>query len=278
MSYIYDIGLFDTISHNGFDYKLPIDVIHCLTSLHARCSHSSTPYKQVTFKKIVFTSTKPGIVREDSGIPDQSPSIEMRLALNKITNKTYLTNIDNIVNIFNNTLESDIPSLEHTMMETFTNNRFYAKLYADIFSICLQSRPNFMNCFKTQYNIFIESFNHIVYVDPNIDYDLFCKNNLIQEKQKTFTCFMLHLTLNAVITKVYINNMISILSTYINNNMNSSDNIYTIDEMVENIVLCYTTTVFDEHNIKFVEKLSSYRPKQFPGLSSKTIFKLMDIV
>jgi hypothetical protein len=275
MNAIYDINTFETILQTGFEYKLPSEVITCLTSLHTKCSYTLSPYKQISFKKILFNTLKPiGIDNPDI----ISASTEMRLALNKITYKSYLTNIDQIVNIFVSVSETERSELENTMMEIFTSNRFYAKLYADIFATCWNTRPSFMNCFKSHYESFISSFNTIVYVNPDTDYDLFCKNNLIQEKQKTFSCFMLNLTLNEVVSKEYINNMVYILAVYIDRHMNSSEYVYIIDEMIENIVLCYNTKLFVESNIKFVAKISTYKPKQFAGISSKTIFKLMDII
>ena len=275
MTNIYDITTFETILHQGFEYKLPIEVIQCLTTLHNKCSYTPSPYKQVSFKQIVFNTPKPIGIYTNETI---SSSTEMRLALNKITYKSYLTNIDLIINIFISVSETERIELETTMMEIFTSNRFYAKLYADIFSTCWKTQPSFINCFNSHYEVFISSFNTIVYVSPDIDYDLFCKNNIIQEKQKTFSCFMLNLTLNEVISKEYVNNMVTILSKYIDQHMNSSEYIYIIDEMIENIVLCYNTKIFIESNIKFVSKISTYKPKQFEGISSKTIFKLMDLV
>jgi hypothetical protein len=128
MNTIYDINTFETILQTGFEYKLPIDVIQCLTTLHNKCSYTQSPYKQVSFKKILFNTPKPiGIYNNDT----ISSSTEMRLALNKITYKTYLTNIDLIINIFVSVSETERVELENTMMEIFTSNQKWNRRFKE---------------------------------------------------------------------------------------------------------------------------------------------------
>jgi hypothetical protein len=273
MTAIYGIDIFDAILERGFDYKLPIIVIDTLTKLHCKSSNTKSPYKQLTFKKIIFSTHMPA-----SNKSTMDPYTEMRLLLNKISNKTYLVNIDRIVDIYIHVPEEDISEFETKMLEIFINNRFYVKLYADIFSLCLQHRHSFMKSLDTYYEIFLEAFNNTTYVDPVENYDLFCKNNITNEKQKTFTSFIKYLTLSSVISSKYINNLIQALSVYIDGHLQSYEHAYIIDEMIENISLCYHKPTLSVHNINFVDRLVSYKPKQYPGLSSRSIFKLMDIV
>jgi len=273
MTTIYDMGIFEDILERGFDYKLPTSVVDTLTTLHCKSSNTKSPYKQLTFKKIIFSKHIPALDKSS-----MDPYTEMRLMLNKISNKTYLLNVDRIVEIYNNIPEEEISDFEHKMLEIFINNRFYVKLYADIFALCLQNRPSFMCSFDKYYEIFLEAFNNITYVDPVDNYDLFCKNNLINERQKTFTSFIKYLTLSSVISSRYINNLIQVLSMYIETHLCSSDHTCIIDEMIENITLCYSKPILCNQNIDFIAKLVSYKPKQYPGLSSRSIFKLMDVV
>ena len=164
------------------------------------------------------------------------------------------------------------------MLNVFTTNRFYVGLYADVFSICVEHRPSLLICFDEYYSKYVDSFMHIEIVDPDIDYDLFCTNNLKQEKHKTFACLLLKLTQNRVIPARYIINVVDKLSEYINEYIKLSNHAYIVDEMIEHISLVYSSTYLSEDNICFIKKITLYKPKQFPGLSARSIFKIMDIV
>ena len=57
---------------------------------------------------------------------------------------------------------------------------------------------------------FLELFNNIQYVDPNVDYNLFCKINVDNEKRQSLSLFFVNLMINGVIKKERILSIIKI--------------------------------------------------------------------
>jgi hypothetical protein len=99
-----------------------------------------------------------------------------------------------------------------------------------------------------------------------------------QEKHKTFASFLLKLTQNGVISSRYIIDLVDMLTEYIKEYIHLAVQSYIVDEMIDHISIVYSSKYLSEENIQYIKKLTSYKPKQFPGLSSRSIFKLMDIV
>ena len=64
------------------------------------------------------------------------------------------------------------------------------------------------NIFNKNYDIIMEQYNNIKYVDSNKDYDGFCEMNKQNEKRRAITAFYVNLAINGFIKK---NGVIKIL-------------------------------------------------------------------
>jgi hypothetical protein len=203
----------------------------------------------------------------------------IRLLLNKISDKTYVDCATKIINIIEKLSSNEISLLYNNMFEVILHNSFYSKLYADVYSLCITNNNQFLEGFHLQYDKYIQSFNDITYVDPNIDYDKYCINNSNNELRKSFGKFMFYLNKNTIIDISMIHNTLDILLSKIQELILVSNNISIVDEMVENIFIIYdkTNTINNKYKSTMVE-LSKYKSKQFPSLSNKSIFKIMDLI
>jgi hypothetical protein len=282
MSFTYDVTVFVDTIKTGFDYRVPMSVIDQLNLLVSKCGCDANVYKQQSFRQIVFHSIKPATTPST-----QDVSTTIRVILNKISPKTYLECIDKILAVLSVAVLPDehgsdcgekIRMIGNTMLIAFTNNRFYSKLYADVFSACVENHCMLMECFIDQYDIFVESVNSLVYVDPTMDYDLFCETNTKHEKLKAFACLTLNIAKNGIIDGAYVNDIVTKMSEKIQVYIHTVENVHIVDEMVDIIFILYDTTFLNSSNIAFVKMISSYKPRQFPGMSSRSIFKLMDIL
>lgn len=283
MTDVYPLSIFENVATTGFDYRLPHDVIECLTRIHAKCSNAPSPYKILRFNKLIFQATKPILhstktTGSNTDGVDIDHHTEMLLVLNKISNKTYLDSIDTIVGLFKTAPESVADTLDAAVLNVFTTNRFYVGLYADVFSLCVQHRPSLLTCLDRQFGVFIETLSNIETVDPNVDYDLFCMNNVKHEKQKAMSAFIVKITQNGIVSSSYITRLVEVLLLFINQHIQSSQHAYVVDELIEHVVIVYTKDYLSEYHIQQIKQITLYKPKQFPGLSSRSIFKLMDIV
>jgi hypothetical protein len=284
MSYSYEY--FEETKRNGFECTLPLPVIDILKQLHTKLNMNPDPVKQISFKKIYNNPISKPL---DFGKRTQHhPNLKVdtdnyvntiRLLLNKISDKTYVDCATKIINIIEKLSSNEISLLYNNMFEVILHNSFYSKLYADVYSLCITNNNQFLEGFHLQYDKYIQSFNDITYVDPNIDYDKYCINNSNNELRKSFGKFMFYLNKNTIIDISMIHNTLDILLSKIQELILVSNNISIVDEMVENIFIIYdkTNTINNKYKSTMVE-LSKYKSKQFPSLSNKSIFKIMDLI
>jgi hypothetical protein len=284
MSYSYEY--FEETKRNGFECILPLPVIDILKQLHTKLNMNPDPVKQISFKKIYNNPISKPL--EFGKRTPHHPNLKVdtdnyvntiRLLLNKISDKTYVDCATKIINIIEKLSSNEISLLYNNMFEVILHNSFYSKLYADVYSLCITNNNQFLEGFHLQYDKYIQSFNDITYVDPNIDYDKYCINNSNNELRKSFGKFMFYLNKNTIIDISIIHNTLDILLSKIQELILVSNNISIVDEMVENIFIIYdkTNTINNKYKSTMVE-LSKYKSKQFPSLSNKSIFKIMDLI
>jgi hypothetical protein len=282
MSYTYDY--FEETKQNGFEYTLPLPVIEILKKLHLKFNINEDLVKPILFKK----SHTHHILKtfENGGGNINNPSLKVnsdnyintiRLLLNKISDKTYMDCVTKIINIIETLSSEDIVLLYNNMFEVILHNNFYSKLYADVYSLCITKNNVFLDGFNLQYDKYIHSFNNIIYIDPAIDYDQYCINNSNNELRKSFGKFMFNLNKNNIINISIIHNTLDLLITKIKELIHISNNTSIVDEMVENIFIIYdkNITINNKYKSTMIE-FSKYKSKQFPSLSNKSIFKIMD--
>ena len=83
--------------------------------------------------------------------------------------------------------------------EIASTNRFYSKLYADLYADLISKFEIMREVFNNSFDKFLEMFTTIEYVDPNVDYDKFCKINSDNEKRKALSAFFVNLMINQII-------------------------------------------------------------------------------
>jgi hypothetical protein len=150
-----------------------------------------------------FQATK---IEQKVGIENDIDQI--RLLLNKLTDRTFLDmrekiieKIDSIsVGIEENNNE-DYKKVGIMIYETSSTNKFYSKIFADLFAE-LVSRYNWLkDIFDEKHNNIMEQYKNIQHIEPDEDYDKFCDMNKINEKRKAVTSFFVNLALNGLIQK-----------------------------------------------------------------------------
>ena len=163
-------------------------------------------------------------------------------------------------------------------------NSFWSKLYANLYK-CLINDYNVMEeiCNENFHN-FMELFEKIEYVSPEDNYDKFCQINKINEKRKALSKFFVHLMNNNVIDKEEVVNIIMLLVEVTDQNLENSDSRYIIEEISENLYILivdgkeYIQTHNEWDNIvDKIEYFSLLNVKDYNGISSKSLFKYMDI-
>ena len=106
---------------------------------------------------------------------------DIRIALNKISNKNYEANRNIVIEKINElscleTKSEDLPKIANTIFEIASTNKFFSEIYAKLYKELLGQFPEvFTQILDTFVQGFTEKMKMIKYVDQNVNYDEFCK-------------------------------------------------------------------------------------------------------
>lgn len=239
-----------------------------------------------------FQTTK---IEQNTGI--DSDISALRLYLNKLTDKTFLDMREKIIEKINmlstNSLNREDEIKVGTMLyDVCSTNKFYSKIFADLFAE-LALMYNWVNdIFKQNYENVMEQYNDIKYVDSEKDYDGFCEMNKKNERRRAITLFYYNLSLNGFIEKKCIVNILKNILTSIVHLIKLNDKKNEVDELTEIAGLLFNKEmieevddeyedeyyVLDQSILETVSSLAQKKVKDYPSLSNKAIFKYMDLV
>jgi len=326
----YSLNDFNNLLFNGFDYKLPDEILQIISELALEVGspdYVKTPIFQKRenpmkveigtedgdgvrgggggFKKKrgnknmemsdtdwdsirSFQTTK---IEERAGIDGEIDNI--RSYLNKITDKNYNDNRDKIMDIIGNIIgdtTENISSVSSAIFDIASTNRFYSKLYADLYTDIIKKYHVMRDSFEESLSSFSELFKTIEYVDSNVDYGGFCKMNKDNEKRKALGMFFVNLSINGVISTLTILNITRNLLSQIFSYILEENKRNEVDELTENVALFYRKEFYENedkpeyelikgHSItEVIEIIAHSKVKDYKSLTNKTIFKFMDMI
>ena len=322
----YTLDNITTILFAGFDYKLPDEVLENISNLALQVGspdYVKTPVfqkRENPLKSEVPTKDTPGykknkrskgheITNDDDWQPNrafQPTKIEgkvgldsqidtVRAYLNKLTDKNYIDMRNKIIEILDkliveNITADDMSRFSTIIFEIASNNRFYSKMYAELYSDLSSKYEMLMDTFETNFRTFTDLFNIIEYVDPATNYDRFCEINKTNEKRKSLASFYLNLMANGVIPKIQIIKIIRNLLSQIYTNIAIDDKKNVVEELTETVGILYKKELCDEftkddyelidgHTIsEVVKRIANSKVKDFKSLTNKSLFKFMDLI
>jgi hypothetical protein len=210
---------------------------------------------------------------------------KIKTLLNKLTDKSFdevLKQIDKIVS----EITDDKDKIGNLIFEIACTNRFYSQLYTNICSFLIKKYDFMKEIFYITYKNYIQMFDKVEYIDPAVNYDKFCENNKLNEKRKTMSLFIINLVKEDILKKEDIQELyVSFISKVIewkkedskkNEITEITENIFILNNLFSTeikILSIQNKTIYDW----FLE-FSKYNLKEYPGITSKTKFKYMDIL
>jgi hypothetical protein len=220
---------------------------------------------------------------------------EIRVLINKLTDKTYLECLDKMVAVLEKADTLNSASLSETIFTIASQNRFYSKLYADLFSELITRfsflKTSFDSYSKTAVAKFMVKADE--FVEEETDYDLFCKMNENNDQRKSLAEFFVNLNINGIIKDDSIAYISSALLSQIMRLVKESDQKYSVDMMTELLAIFYSKERSNlmkgktvelgegEEAIDFnkcIKRFSKAKTADFKSLSKKTVFKFMDMI
>jgi len=241
-----------------------------------------------------FQATK---IEKKTGIDGQIN--HLRLLLNKLTDKTFIEIDNQIVEIIESLLADTVPEEELNIIglaifEIASTNKFYSRLYADLYAELIQRYDFLRPIFQKNYDEYLNIFSNIEIGDPNVDYDKFCEINKINEKRKAVSTFFMNLAANNIVTKSSIVNILRQLLEAVLIYIEQEDKINEVQELTENIAILFNKEMIEkmlhesenkancmikENNIiETIMLLAKSKSKNYKSLSNKSIFKYMDLI
>ena len=217
----------------------------------------------------------------------------IRSYLNKITDKNYddlSARIIGLIGDISSRTPEDIKHVSSSIFDIASTNRFYSKIYADLYTAIIKTHDILKCSFEESLSNFSELFNVIEYVDPKVDYDKFCKINKDNEKRKALGSFFVNLSINGVIPALTIQTITRTLLSQIYKYISEENKKNEVDELTENIALFYKKEFFENEDdvnyelingytiTEIVERIANSKSKDFKSLTNKAIFKFMDMV
>jgi len=323
----YNLNDFNETIFNGFNYELPGETVKIISELSLEVgspSYVKTPIFQKRenpmkvepllssvkeaggFKKKRNTKNQEVFNDEDwdSLRTFQTTKIEekigidgvidnIRSILNKLTDKNYVDMLAKVFDvldtiILDNNSSDEISKVSFTIFEIASTNRYYSKIYADLYSDIITKYDMMKGEVEKSLSKIMDLFTTIEYIDSKVDYDKFCEINKTNEKRKALCSFFVNLSLNGIIPNNTITNITRNLLNQIYTFISQEDKKNEADELTENVALLYKKELYcgeldyeliDGHTIiEVIEKIAHSKVKDYKSLTNKTIFKFMDMI
>lgn len=212
---------------------------------------------------------------------------ELRLFMNKLSNKTFLDMREKILEKINNICErytnEDKIKVGHILYEICSTNQFYSSIFVELFVELVLKYEWLNNIFQTYSDNIMNEYNNIQYIDSDKDYDGFCEMNKKNERRRSVTSFYVNLAINGFIEKEKIIKMLRDILGTILDFIHIANKKNEVDELTEIIAILYNKNIVDgseetDDITDIIELLAQKKAKDCPSLSNKSVFKYMDLV
>jgi hypothetical protein len=244
--------------------------------------------------KATFMEKKEGIEKSINDI---------RICLNKISNKNYDVQRDNILELLkiivdkevdpeesddesdDTNEQEDIKKIATAIFDIASNNKFFSEIYADLYRDLIAKYEVFIEIIDSFIEKYKESIHDIHYVDPNLEYNKFCEYNKKNDNRKALSTFITNLMKKNIINKNIIIDIILKFQELVFNYIDTPNKLNEVEEITENIFILITTShkycneveewkqVLDN-----ILKCSQFKVKDKASISSRAIFKYMDML
>jgi hypothetical protein len=275
---------------------------------------NSAPYNSFSstnrYKKTGFTKRQGGS-RSSDLVHDSTPAepfkptqivkkegvekimTEIKGSLNKISNKNYENQKAAILErIVAMETDEDIRKIALAIIDIAGNNKFYSDIYADLFKELMASSDITRPCFTKELAEFLANYlasvRDIRFADSNTDYDKFCQCTKVNDRRKAHSVFILNLTKRSILEKSQMFAIIADLQDRVREYMEQEGRASEVEEITENIYLFVMMSLSQGSKspdlaewsavLDGIRGIAKMKSKDKPSISSRAIFKYMDIL
>ena len=179
-----------------------------------------------------------------------------------------------------------IKSFANAIFEIASSNKFFSAVYADLYSILYTRYEIMQTLLEERYEMFFNNFDDIRYVSPDENYDAFCDINKENDKRRSMSTFYLNLYCNGVFPIEKIEKLLVHIINKLLSSIQLENKTAEVEEYTENIAILYNHDMEYNDKLKLSNRMNiqqvvpfiaNTKNKTYPSLSSKCIFKFMDI-
>lgn len=218
---------------------------------------------------------------------------DFRILLNKISGKNYeaqrdliFSKIDEIISETTEGEDTNLKKIASTIFDIASANKFYSDLYADLYVELMNKFDVFDDLLDGLVDKYRESLKTITYVDHNVDYDGFCNYTKTNDLRRAMASFIVNLMKKGAFEKGKVMDLISSIQDLVKGYIDSDNRTNEVDEIIENLFLLLTQskcvlishTKWSSDIMPFIQELSKMKSKDSKSLSSRAVFKCMDML
>lgn len=228
---------------------------------------------------------------------------DIRMALNKLTTKNYEVQCDSITKLITIVVENNVVSEDSTsdpstdelqriakiIFDIASSNKTLSEIYARLYKHLIQH----FNTLSQNINDLLENYraslHEIHFMDPNTDYDGYCKYTKTNDTRKAMTLFIVNLMRQDILSEHSVIETIMYLENMIMKYAEEPNRSNEVEEITENLFILITQSIntlknsedWIEQIIPTIHELSKLRKNnsaKYPSMSSRASFKYMDIL
>lgn len=204
----------------------------------------------------------------------------LRTNFNKLSDKTFDKLSENIIstikNYNDNVFFKDVSNL---VFHIVSQNNLNCKLFSRMYVKLCETNNHFNTILVDEVNMYCSSFDKIIYISPNEDYDKYCEYVKINDNKISMSlffleCFRQKLLDSSIITEL-IKNTIELFKRHISH----KDNTNVCEGIINNIyVLLKGLYMIEQNKVShLIDELVKYDFKTYSSYNNKIRFKIMDI-
>ena len=219
---------------------------------------------------------------------------ELKKFLNKLTTANYDTQVESVIETVKSIIALDdddekiqaaLTQTTEVILQVACSNKYYSALYAKLYMRLVDIHEQFLEEKGRVCDKFLNALQEIEIVDPNVDYDRFCAVNKKNDERRAMMLYIINLYKTSGCSIVELSSVVIKIDEMIHNHVSESSFIEYTNELTEIMNIFVTNMVTEIKSNKewvFVKDrivdYSKYKTKDYPGMSSRTIFKYMDMV
>lgn len=217
---------------------------------------------------------------------------DLRIHLNKMSASNYAKQRDTIITEIRQYLESENATHEITakvssaIFQIVSTNKFLSELYSDLYIELIREFPLFDVLLQEFIVSFFETIHTIEYVDPDVDYDEFCRITKANDRRKSTTTFIANTMKKGAVPAQTVMDLLTGFINAANSNIRTPNRAFHAEEITENIFILVSLCFSELRNqpeweavFGIVQDLSKQKiDETCPSMTNRVLFKFMDIL